>query len=98
MRCADRGPTPGSTRSASTRRSRPFAVGTASVGFNFKTPGSSKRQFEARRQAKVRRHAAHFFRDGALDPVRGIVECRSKKIFEHLSIVPDKRRIDAHAL
>ena len=27
MRCAERGPTPGNTRSASTNRSTPFAVG-----------------------------------------------------------------------
>src|SRR3954465_3348467 len=31
MRCAERGPTPGSTRSASTSRSRPFAEGTSSL-------------------------------------------------------------------
>src|SRR5215213_6739283 len=95
MRCAERGPTPGNTRSASTSNSSPFAVGTASRLFK---AGSSKRQLESRRQTKTGGHAAHLLRDRSLDAVSGIIKRGGNQIFQHLAVITDERRIDRHAL
>src|SRR3954454_2332831 len=94
MRWADRGPTPGRTRSASTSRSRPLAEGTA---VRFKTAGS-KRQLESGRQSEPGRHAAHLLGNGRLDLVRGVGGRRGDQVLEHLAIIADERGINGHSL
>src|SRR4051812_20182553 len=95
MRCAERGPTPGNTRSASTSSSSPFAVGTASRLFKAR---SSKRQLESRRQPEAGSHAAHFLGNRGFDAVGGVVERGGDQILEHLAVVSDQRRVDRYAL
>src|SRR5947199_10389774 len=94
MRCAERGPRPGSTRSASISRSRPLADGTPA---RVKTAGS-KRQLEPGRQAEPRGHATHLLGARRLDLARAVVERSGDEVLEHLAIVPNARRIDTEAL
>src|SRR5579862_3790533 len=89
MRCAERGPTPGSTRSASIRRSRPAGLGTMSRFI-------LERQFQPGRQPHARGQRAHFFLHGRLHLARGIIEGGDQQVLQHFP-VRRKRRIDAHA-
>src|SRR5262245_12639191 len=92
MRCAERGPTPGRTRSASINRSRPPEVGTLSFGTDL------ERHLESGRQSKSRSETAHLLGDGLLYASGRIVERCGNQVLEHLAVVADERWIDRDAL
>src|SRR5258706_5433850 len=89
MRCAERGPTPGSTRSASIRRSRPAGLPTTS---RFISEG----HLQPRRQSHPGGKRSHFFLHRGFDLARGVVERRNEEVLQHLAISRE-RGIDAHA-
>src|SRR6185369_3735742 len=88
MRCAERGPTPGSTRNASMRRSSPAGLGTTSLFI-------LERQFHSGGQSHSRSQAAHLLAHGLFHLARGVVERGNQEVFEHFA-VRRERRIDAH--
>src|SRR5258706_851170 len=89
MRCAERGPTPGSTRSASMRRSSPAGLPTTSLFI-------SERQFQSGRQSHPGGKRTHFFLHHSFRFLRRVVERGDEEVFEHLA-VGGQRRVDAHA-
>src|SRR5688572_25514285 len=89
MRCAERGPTPGRTRRASIRRSRPAGLGTTSRFI-------LERQLHPGGQAHARGEAAHLLIDCLVNLARRIVESGNQKVLQHFA-VRRQRRIDAYA-
>src|SRR5262245_46473080 len=77
MRCADFGPTPGSTRRASMRRARPGEYFTAAP---------SERQLHARRKLHPAHRAGHVLLDRLADAPHGVVAGRRHEIFEHFPV------------